>query len=141
MSKRYSFKILERVFFIGPFLFLFVILFGLPSAGEERSTEVKRPITITASTLNTDNKAHTALFEGSVIAKSETMTIFSDKMLVYHSEGGKITKIEIDGHVKLVKGEWMITSEEATYFADEDKVIFTGQPKAVKEAIWSQGQR
>jgi lipopolysaccharide export system protein LptA len=132
MSKRYSFKILGRIFFIFFYLSLFVFTIASPSSGEDRSVEMKGPVTITASTLNADNKAHTALFEGSVIAKTETMTISSDKMLVYYAEGGKITKIDVDGHVKLVKGERVITSDTATYFADEDKVIFAGQPKAVE---------
>ncbi len=132
MSKRYSFKIPGRVFIIFSYLSLFVFTIASTSSGEDRPVELKGPITITASTLHADNKAHTALFEGSVIAKTETMTIFSDKMLVYYAEGGKITKIDVDGHVKLISGERVITSDTATYFADEDKVVFTGQPKAVE---------
>lgn len=132
MSKRSSFKIPERVLIIVSYLSLLVFAVDSPSSGEDRLAEKKGPITITSSTLNADNKAHTALFEGSVIAKTETMTISSDKMLVFYAEGGKITKIEVGGHVKLIKGERVITSDAATYLADEDKVIFTGQPKAVE---------
>ncbi len=100
---------------------------------EDRLAETKGPITVTSSSLTADNKAHTALFEGSVVAKTETMTIYSDKMLVYYSEAGKVTKIDVNGHVKLIKGERVITSDAATYFADDqERVIFTGQPKAVE---------
>jgi lipopolysaccharide export system protein LptA len=53
-------------------------------------------------------------------------------MLVHYTDAGKVTKIEASGHVKLLKGERVITSDEATFLADEEKVIFTGQPKAVE---------
>jgi len=102
-------------------------------AADNRPFDAKGPIVITASTMTADNKAHTALFEGSVVAKSESATIYSDRMLVYSSEDGKnITRIDCNGHVKLVKGERVITSEAATYFAEEDKAIFTGEPRAVE---------
>ena len=116
-----------------PLVVMFLaILAAAPLAGEERLFETKGPVVITSSGLSADNKARTALFEGSVLVKTETMTISSDKMLVSYTEDGKITKIVADGRVKLIKGERVITSDEATYFADEDKVIFTGQPKAVE---------
>lgn len=115
-------------------LFPCLVFFSLcsRSAGEEKLIETKGPITITSSTLTADNKAHTALFEGSVMAKTETTTIHADKMLVHYTDAGKVTKIEATGHVRLVKGERVITSDEATFLADEEKVIFTGQPKAVE---------
>ncbi len=132
MSKRSSIRRLERFF---PFFALFLIASGafvLQPLAEDKLLETKGPIVITSSSLDADNKARTALFEGSVVAKTETMTIFSEKMRVYYAEDGKITKIEAGGGVKLIKGERVITSEEATYFAAEEKVVFTGQPKAVE---------
>lgn len=102
------------------------------SSAEDRRIDTKGPITVTSSHLTADNKARTALFEGSVAAKSDTMTIYSDTMLVYYSEDGKVTKIESNGHVRVIKGERVITADSATYFADEEKVIFTGQPRAVE---------
>ena len=115
-------------------IFSCFVVFSLcfQSAGEEKPLEPKGPITITSSTLTADNKAHTALFEGSVMAKTETETIYADKMLVHYTDAGRVTKIETAGHVKLVKGARVITSDEATFLADEEKVIFTGQPKAVE---------
>lgn len=103
--------------------------------------EKKGPITITSSALTADNKARTALFEGSVIAKTESAVFYADKMLVHYTEAGKVTKIEANGHVKLVKGERVITSGEATFLADEEKVIFTGQPKAVEGSTMVTGTR
>ena len=117
---------------LGLFSCLLFLLLSSRSGGEEKLLETKGPITITSSTLTADNKAHTALFEGSVVAKTANAIFHADKMLVHYSEAGKVTQIEATGHVQLVKGERVITSEEAIFFADEERVLFTGSPKAVE---------
>ncbi|MFH1014380.1 MAG: LptA/OstA family protein [Nitrospirota bacterium] len=114
-------------------VFISVVLAGSIFA-EEKTEQIKGPIVITSQTLLSDNKALTALFEGSVVAKTENMTLYSDKMLVYYAEGsGNVTKIEAEGRVKLVKKDLVVTSKAANYFADEEKVIFTGEPRAVEK--------
>ncbi|HYA31224.1 MAG TPA: LptA/OstA family protein [Thermodesulfovibrionales bacterium] len=132
MSGRPFFSLRAHLFLLALIVLGAASLPGSPSSCAERPMESKGPVVITSSTLNADNKAHTALFEGSVVAKTESMTLYSDRMLVYSSEEGKVTKMEASGHVKLIKGEKIITSDEAVYFADEDKAVFTGQPKAVE---------
>jgi len=120
---------LKRLFIIS---FLFVILCSSNSFSESSKEKVKGPIVVTSETLLADNKANTALFEKNVIARTTDMTLYADKMLVYYTEnGGDITKIEANGHTKLLKNSRIITSKEATYFSKEDKVIFTGEPRAV----------
>ncbi len=114
------------------FLFLLLCLSISVSSGENKPPEARGPIVITSANLSADNKAHTALFEGSVTAKTDTMTIYSDKMLVYYSEGGGVTRIDSEGHVKVITGERVITSAVATYLAEDDKVIFTGEPRATE---------
>ncbi|MBF0566433.1 MAG: hypothetical protein HQK89_14480 [Nitrospirae bacterium] len=42
----------------------------------------------------------------------------------------QIDRIEATGNVKLINGKNVITSDRATYFGDEEKVIFTGNPQA-----------
>ena len=44
----------------------------------------------------------------------------------------EVSQIEAVGAVKLIKENNVITSKEATYYADEEKVIFTGEPRAVE---------
>lgn len=132
MSKRPSIDILKRAVSFVAVLFAVSVAAGPLAFGQEKLMETKGPVIITSATLTADNKARTALFEGSVVAKTESMTIFSKKMLVSYTENGKITKIEATGDVKVVKGDRVITSDEAIYFAEEEKVVFTGQPKAVE---------
>lgn len=113
-------------------LFLFFIL-STTVFSIEKAQQIKGPITITSEMLTADNKARTALFENSVVARTTDMTMYADKMLVYYSENtGNITKIDAKERVKLIKGNRVITSNEATYYADGDKVIFTGEPRAVE---------
>jgi lipopolysaccharide export system protein LptA len=119
---------LKRFFIISIALLVLPALTALAAP----KTLVKGPITITSATLTADNRAHTALFEKDVIAKTPNMTIYADSMLVFYTEqGGNVTKIEAAGNVKLYKDSRVITAQKATYFADQDKVVFTGEPRAV----------
>jgi len=65
------------------------------------------------------------------------MTLYADKMMVYYSEekegSASIKKIEAEGNVKLIKGDRVVISKMATYFAEpEERVVFTGEPKATE---------
>lgn len=112
-----------------------------PALSEDKPLGSKGPVVITSRTLTADNKAHTALFEGAVVARSDNMTLYSDRMLVYYTESGKITKIDAEGNIRLIKGERVITSNSATYLAEDEKVIFTGQPRAMEGNSFVTGTR
>lgn len=101
------------------------------TSGTSKS-RVKGPVTITSETLTADNQAHTALFEKNVVARTTDMTMSADWMLVYYTApGGDIAKIESKGNVKLHKEDKVMTSEEATYYADPpERIVFTGSPRA-----------
>ncbi len=103
---------------------------------KKAASSSKEPTVITSEILTADNKAKTALFERSVVAKKGEMTLFADKMLVYYSEekgSSNIKKIDAEGNVKLIKGERVVTSKFAVYFAEpEEKIIFTGEPRATE---------
>ena len=108
------------------------------AAGKDTKKE-QAPTIITSESLTADNKAKTALFTGSVIAKKADTTIYADRMLVYYSEGGSgsnIDKIESDGNVKLVRGDRVVTSGKMVYYAGTDKTderaIFTESPRAAE---------
>jgi len=90
----------------------------------------KGPIVITSATLTAEDGK--AVFEGSVVAKQDGMTLMADRMLVFYAGDGKISTIEAEGNVRLLKGEKVVTSERASYIAAEEKVVFTGEPKVVE---------
>ncbi|HCC68704.1 MAG TPA: lipopolysaccharide transport periplasmic protein LptA [Nitrospiraceae bacterium] len=120
----------------GFFIIIIIMLWSIPSfAGDikEQPKAEKKPIIITSTTLTADNKTNTAIFEGSVVAKTEDITIYSDKMIVYSDNTrNKITKIEAYGNVRAHKKERAIFSEKATYYEEDEKIVFTGEPKAVE---------
>jgi lipopolysaccharide export system protein LptA len=93
----------------------------------------KSPIIITSDTLTADNKNNTAVFEGTVVAKTDDMTMYSDKMTVFYDDKEKkIMKIHAVGDVKVQNEERALFSNEAIYIDEEEKIIFTGNPKAVE---------
>lgn len=110
---------------------LFLITANVFAAEEVK--KMKGPIIINSQRLTTDNKARTGLFENSVVARTPDMTIYTDKMLVYYEKDtGNVKRIDASGRVKFIKEDRVITSQEATYFADGEKVVFTGDPRAVQ---------
>lgn len=113
-------------------LFLIVMMLPLYCFSEEPKTKLKGPVTITSETLSADNKARTALFEKNVVVKTGDLIIYADSVLVHYKDaGGQITEIDARGNVKLNKGGLVIVADQAIYYADEDKVVFTGNPRAI----------
>lgn len=94
----------------------------------------REPVTITSQILTTDNKAKTAIFEGSVKAVKGDIILYADKMTVYYQDekaGSSIKKIDAEGNIKLIRGDRVVTSRFAQYYTDtEEKAVFTGEPKA-----------
>jgi lipopolysaccharide export system protein LptA len=90
------------------------------------------PVVITSSTLSADSANNIAVFEGSVVASTDDLTLHSDRMTVFYSADGDIEKIDALGNIKLVRGERVLTSKKATYLAKEARITFTGEPMAVE---------
>ncbi len=111
---------------------MFPLLDSFSEESEDVRSRIKGPIIVTSETLLTDNKANTALFEKNVVARTTEITLYADRMLVYYKEeGGDVTRIEASGNVRIHKDSRIITSQNATYFADRDEIILTGEPRAV----------
>ena len=109
-----------------------ILFFSFSSATAAEKAE-KTPIVITSQTLTAESNNKTAVFEGSVVATKEDLTIYSDKMTVFYDNSeSKIRKIYAVGNVKVHKNERVIFSDEATYMENEKKIIFTGNPRAVE---------
>jgi lipopolysaccharide export system protein LptA len=90
------------------------------------------PIVITSQQLIADNKNNTAIFEGMVVARTEDILIYSDRMEVsYDNSLGKISEIRASGDVRVQKDNRSIFSEEAVYIGKDEKIIFNGEPRAV----------
>lgn len=109
---------------------------------QDETRTIRGPVTITSEMLTADNQARTALFEGSVVARTSDVTIYSDKMLVsYDKNTGNVMRIDATGRVRFVKEDRVVTSHEATYQADGEKLVFTGEPRAVEGENVVSGRR
>jgi len=136
-----KFGLLYKTFFI---LCLFYVvspitcLMHSASYAQEKADKNAQPVPtiITSESLTADNKAKTALFTGSVVAKKGDTTLYADRMLVYYIEGGSgsnIDKIDAEGNVKFIRGDRVVTSGKLMYFAgNEERAIFTESPRAVE---------
>lgn len=88
-------------------------------------------IVITSESLLADRNLNTAVFEGSVIAKSDRMELSARKMTAYYGEAGAISNIVAEGSVKLVRGLQVLTSSRAIYEVSDHRFVFTGNPMAM----------
>lgn len=122
----------KLLFILLSFSIIFFAYFIESPAMLTEKTE-KNPVIITSRTLTADNKNNTAVFEGSVIAKTADMTIYSDEMTVFYDNSqSTIKKIEASGNVKVQRKERAIFSDEATFIDNEKKIIFRGNPRVVE---------
>lgn len=129
MSKRFS---RNNIFsFLCSLLVLLLPVSGVNA--ESAAKKIKGPITITSDMLTADNKARTALFEKAVVARTMDMTIYADRMLVqYEKDTGNVARIDASGMVKVTTVNRVITSQDAVYYAGEERIVFTGDPRAVE---------
>jgi lipopolysaccharide export system protein LptA len=111
-----------------------LLVFLLSSTGlAEETKKIQGPVVITSQKLTADSKTHSAVFEHSVVARTPDMTIWADLMNVaYDSNTGNVTRIDAQGNVRVMKEKRVITAREATYFSGEEKVVFTGEPRAAE---------
>jgi len=123
----------RRLFTVNILLVISLICSAASAAGINTAAGEKKPVIITSDTLTANNKNNTAVFEGSVVAKTDGMTMLSDKMTVYYDNSGKkISKIHAAGSVKVYNSEKVIFSKEALYVDEEEKIVFSGDPKAIE---------
>lgn len=96
--------------------------------------------------LEVDYAKNIATFRNNVKVEREDSTIYCDKMDIYFLTsdkdkaqagaapsllGNKIDRLIARGNVKIVRGENISYSEEATYSASDRKIVLTGRPKLI----------
>ncbi len=108
--------------------FLLLALLSISAIAEE-ATSARTPIEIDSQSMTVEESSNTIIFRGSVIARKDDITIFSDKMVVNLDEFKEITGIVAQGKVKMIRDAKVITSNKAVYSPDDEKVTFTGDPR------------
>lgn len=86
-------------------------------------------ITCTGS-LEVDYNNNVAVFNDNVKIEDQRGKLTADQMTVYFDQKNqKLKKVVAKGNVKIMRGDNSSFCQEATYFADENRVVLTGQPK------------
>jgi len=123
---------LKQFFIVSSFIICFIANVSAYAATLSSDTE-KKPIVITSETLIADNKNNTAEFEGSVVAKTDDLIMYADKMTVFYDNSeSTVNKILAVGNVKVLNKERVLFSDEAIYLDNEEQIIFSGNPKAIE---------
>ncbi len=136
-------KTVRNIFFI-MFLALTGMLLHAGSASAQ-TTSSTDPVHIEADRMVSKQKENAVIFMGNVAASQGELTIHSDEMTVSHYKSKdnqakqssdqpgeaspQIEKLHAVGNVKIVTKGLVATGNDMVFFADERKVIITGNTK------------
>jgi len=79
--------------------------------------------------LQVEYESNFAVFNKNVIVNDRRGRIWADKMTVYFNSDKEIKRIVAEGNVKIKRGRDITLSKKAEYIAEENKIIFTGNPR------------
>ena len=107
--------------------------------GFSQSTEDKThpkdnspPIEITSDRMRSENGGQKIIFSGNVSITKDDMVITSDIIEVYSTSDKKQTnEIVAIGHVEISRGNKKAKGDRAVYLKHLQKIILTGNPKAI----------
>ncbi|MBM9537703.1 lipopolysaccharide transport periplasmic protein LptA [Desulfobulbus alkaliphilus] len=97
------------------------------------------PINIEADRMISQENDNSVVFIGNVDARQGALTIRSDEMTVFYTEstgdGGQQVSSQMEkliciNNVQVIQDDWLGTSDRMDYFANERKVILSGNAKA-----------
>ncbi|MDD5005184.1 MAG: LPS export ABC transporter periplasmic protein LptC [Candidatus Omnitrophica bacterium] len=82
--------------------------------------------------LDVDYQGQTAVFRDNVKSDDGESQLYADKMTAYFDKNTKkIVKVIAEGNVKIVRGQDISYSQQATYDAESQKISLVGNPKIV----------
>ena len=124
----------KPIFYLG----LIVALFSLPIHSsfsqqlKDRNQKKSSPIEITSDRMRSENGGQKIVFSGNVTIKKGGMTITSDIIEVYNTKDKKQTEeIVAIGNVNISRGNKKAKGDRAVYLEHHQKIILTGNPKAI----------
>lgn len=117
-------------------LFSLALLFASGEAQERKTglgkgfgfTTSRSPIEITSDTVEGDQKQNRVTFKGNVVAKQEEATLYANMVIVYYDfEMKKMKEIVATGNVRIVHLDRRATSQKATFYQNENKIVLDGE--------------
>ncbi len=118
------------------FAFAVCIIFSCPLTSIGTSNT---PMHIEADRMISQEEENSVVFFGNVDARQGDITIHSEEMTVYYTQKGEqngekgssqVKHLICKKGVEIVQEDWLGTGKEMEYFADERKVILSGEAKA-----------
>ncbi len=97
-----------------------------------RAAEEKSAITISADSLEVNQKARTAIYRGNVAAndRARGVTILANQMEFFFDEKMQdLDRALASGNVRLSYGERRGVADKAEYFPQESRAVLSGHPK------------
>lgn len=88
-------------------------------------------VDISADRMTFDQRTGTFLFEENVHIRRCDMLILCDRLEVLNSaETGELERILATGNVRVQRGTQHVRAEQAEYFAANERLVLTGDPRA-----------
>ena len=107
-------------------------------------------IRIKSDRLEAKQQERQVTFLGNVVATKGDLKIQGDRMTIYYLEGGtadghnsdlaeKVDRAAVDGHVRILQNNTVVTARHAVYYLSENKIVFTGEPRVQRDSDFIQG--
>ncbi len=90
---------------------------------------LSKAISINSDTMEYDNRANMAVFNGNVVARQDDIVMFANTMNVFYSENGGLTRVEAKGDVRVVQGDRVATGSSIVFDNATQTIVATGNPR------------
>ena len=106
--------------------------FSQPAKNKTHQKDSPPHIEITSDRMRSENGGQKIIFSGNVAVTKDDMVITSDIVEVYSSSDKKQTdEIVATGNVEISRGNKKLKGDRAVYLKHLQKIILTGNPKAI----------
>ena len=125
----------KPLIYIGLTIFLYSLFLSVGFSQTEKDKNYKNSknsLEITSDRMRSERGGQKIIFSGNVYIKRQGISITSDILEVYNTPDKKQTQeIVAIGNVKINKGNKKAQGDRAVYLEHLQKIILTGNPKAV----------
>ena len=106
--------------------------FSQPAKDKAHQKDSHPPIEITSDRMRSENGGKKIIFSGNVAVTQDSMAITSDILEIYSTSDKKQTdEIVAIGNVEISRGNKKAKGDRAVYLKHLQKIILTGNPKAI----------
>lgn len=98
------------------------------AAPEANGKQIKKPVTITSTSMEASSDRNVVHFKGNVVAE-EDFTLCSDELFVYYGENKEVNEIIASGNVEILQNDKTARSAKAVYDRVGRTLVLTGDPQ------------